>query len=86
MDPDLRSDVSLSIVGYSATYCHGRISLSPAAIEPMANLVRSVHKSGENPSSEARPTAKLSQKSASEDAVFWDMSEAINEGYHPLSF
>jgi hypothetical protein len=45
MDQDLRSDVSLSIVGYSATYCHGRISLPPSAVESMANLVRSVHRS-----------------------------------------
>src|ERR1700731_227820 len=57
MDPDLRSDVSLSIVGYSATYCHGRISLSPAAIEPMANLVRSVLAAAEagRPKSEPAP-------------------------------
>ena len=45
MEPDLRSAVSVSIMGYSASHCHGRISLSSAAVERMTNLVRGVRMS-----------------------------------------
>jgi hypothetical protein len=42
MSADLRADVSLSLVGYDAADCLGRISLPPEAISSVAQVVRSV--------------------------------------------
>lgn len=44
MEPDLRADVSLEIIGYDTTNCLGRISVTPEAIEALAKLVRRAHK------------------------------------------
>ena len=44
MDDDLRSEISLSLVGYDAKNCLGRISLPPEAVGSVARVVRSVRK------------------------------------------
>jgi hypothetical protein len=45
MDPNLRADVSVSIVGYDSDHCHGRIAMPPAAVDPVVRMVRSVRNS-----------------------------------------
>ena len=45
MNADLRADVSVELIAYDTTNCLGRISLSPEAIVPLAELVTSVRKS-----------------------------------------
>jgi hypothetical protein len=45
MPDDLRADVSLSLAAYDDDLCHGRIALSPAAIDRLANLIRNARRS-----------------------------------------
>jgi len=44
MDANLRTDISLSVVGYDPTNCLGRISLPPEAVHSVTTLVRSVRR------------------------------------------